>query len=58
MAILGNLSNSFGNLMRQRERQAKLSVHAYLASLDDASLTRVGFKRSELKTGGRINHFM
>ncbi|MEL7428920.1 MAG: hypothetical protein AAFN43_02860 [Pseudomonadota bacterium] len=58
MAILGNLGDRFGNMMRVREKQAQLSVHAYLASLDDATLARVGYKRSDLKKGGRINPFM
>jgi len=58
MAILGNISNGFEKLMRVREKQAQLSVHAYLATLDDATLTRAGLKRSELKKGGQINHFV
>ncbi|MDJ0613516.1 MAG: hypothetical protein QNJ29_07540 [Rhizobiaceae bacterium] len=58
MAILGNIGNGFERLMRVREKQAQLSVHAYLATLDDATLTRVGVSRSELKKGGRVNHFV
>ena len=58
MAIFGNFGNGFERLMQVREKQAQLSVHAYLATLDDATLTRAGVKRSELKKGGRINHFV
>lgn len=58
MAILGNIGNGFQRMMRVREKQAQLSVHAYLATLDDAMLTRAGIKRSELKKGGQINHFV
>lgn len=58
MAILGNIGNGFERLMRVREKQAQLSVHAYLATLDDATLTRVGMKRQDLKKGGRVNHFV
>ncbi len=58
MAILGNIGNGFGRLMQVREKQAQLSVHAYLATLDDATLTRAGLKRADLKKGGRINHFV
>ncbi|MEM9280046.1 MAG: hypothetical protein AAGA76_15885 [Pseudomonadota bacterium] len=58
MAILGNIGNGFGKLLRTRERQAQLSVHAYLAQFDDATLARLGMKREELKTGGSVNHFI
>ena len=58
MAVFGKFSNGFGQLLNAREKQAERSVHAYLATLDDASLKRIGFNRSELKTGGRINHFI
>lgn len=58
MAILGNIGNGFGRFMRINERQAELSVHAYLASLDDATLGRMGVNRNNLKKGGRINHFI
>ena len=58
MAILGNLSNGFESLLRAREKQAQLSVHAYLAQFDDAKLARLGVYRSQLKSGGSINHFI
>ncbi len=58
MTILGNIGSGFGNLLRAREKQAQLSVHAYLAQLDDARLASMGGKRSQLKTGGKINHFL
>ena len=58
MAVFGSFSNGFGQLLRAREKQAERSVHAYLATLDDASLKRAGFNRNELKSGGRINHFL
>ncbi len=58
MAILEDIGNGFQRMMRVREKHAQLSVHAYLATLDDATLTRAGIKRSELKKGGQINHFV
>lgn len=58
MAILGNIGSGFERMMRVREKQAQLSVHAYLATLDDATLTRAGIKRGDLKKGGQINHFV
>ncbi|MEM7215514.1 MAG: hypothetical protein AAF423_08225 [Pseudomonadota bacterium] len=58
MTILGNISNSFENVLRAREKQAQLSVHAYLAQFDDATLARFGMKREQLKKGGNINHFI
>ncbi|MEM7290163.1 MAG: hypothetical protein AAF412_07330 [Pseudomonadota bacterium] len=58
MAILGNIGNGFDKLIRVREKQAQLSVHAYLASLDDSTLNRAGIKRDALKKGGQINYFM
>lgn len=48
----------FSSLMKSREKQAELSVHAYLAQFDDATLNRIGVKRTELKKGGQINHFL
>lgn len=58
MAILGNIGNGLDRFMRVREKQAELSVHAYLASLDDATLGRMGISRKNLKKGGRVNHFI
>lgn len=58
MAILGNISNGFERLIRTRQRQAELSVHAYLAQFDDAKLAGLGIKRKDLKVGGTINHFL
>ena len=58
MSVMGKFSSGFGRLLRAREKQAERSVHAYLATLDDAALKRVGFERSELKAGGSINHFI
>ena len=58
MAILGNISNGFERLLRTREKQAQLSVHAYLAQFDDATLARLGMRRDQLKKGGNINHFL
>lgn len=58
MTILGNISNGFENVLRAREKQAQLSVHAYLAQFDDATLARFGMKREQLKKGGNINHFI
>ncbi len=45
-------------ILRAREKQAELSVHAHLASFDDAALSRIGIKRKQLKTGGNMNFFM
>ncbi|MEM9333173.1 MAG: hypothetical protein AAGA53_17755 [Pseudomonadota bacterium] len=58
MALIGNISSGFESLLRTREKQAQLSVHAYLAQLDDGTLARLGMKREELKKGGSINHFI
>ncbi|MGI9352293.1 MAG: hypothetical protein ACR2O3_12080 [Rhizobiaceae bacterium] len=58
MTVLGNISNGFERLLRSREKQAQLSVHAYLAQFDDATLARFGMKRNQLKKGGQINHFI
>ncbi len=58
MAILGNIGEGFGKMMRVREKQAELSVHAYLASLDDATLTQIGVRRDSLKAGGNVNYFL
>lgn len=48
----------FSKLMKSREKQAELSVHAYLSQFDDATLSRIGYNRKSLKTGGQINHFL
>ena len=48
----------FSNLIKAREKQAELSVHAYLAQFDDSTLSRMGVNRKSLKTGGSINHFI
>lgn len=48
----------FSNLIKAREKQAVLSVHAYLAQFDDSTLSRMGVNRKSLKTGGSINHFI
>ena len=58
MAILGNISNGFDRFIKGREKKAELIVHAYLASLDDATLTRLGVSRKDLKPGGRMTHFI
>jgi len=58
MAILGNISNGLEKFMRVREKAAQLSVHAYLASLDDSTLKNIGVNRKDLKKGGRVNHFV
>ena len=58
MAIIGNISNGFERFVRVRERQAELSVHAYLATMDDATLNRLGVNRKSLKKGGSVNHFL
>ena len=58
MAILGNISNGFERFVRVRQKQAELSVHAYLSTMDDATLTRLGVNRKELKRGGSVNHFL
>ena len=58
MTILGNISNGFERFVRVREKQAELSVHAYLATMDDATLNRLGLTRGKLKKGGSINHFI
>lgn len=55
----GNKTMSmFSNLIKAREKQAELSVHAYLAQFDDNTLSRMGVNRKNLKTGGSINHFL
>ncbi len=48
----------FSNLIKAREKQAELCVHAYLSQFDDATLTRMGVNRKSLKTGGSVNHFL
>jgi len=48
----------FNKILRAREKQAELSVHAHLASYDDATLSRLGVARKELKSGGYVNYFM
>lgn len=48
----------FSNLIRAREKQAELSVHAYLAQFDDSTLSRMGVNRKALKKGGSVNHFI
>ena len=58
MNILGNITSATRALMRAREKQAQLSVHAYLAQFDDESLNSLGVKRSQLKRGGSVNHFI
>ncbi len=58
MAILGNIGNGFERLLRTREKQAQLSVHAYLSQFDDAKLARLGINRNQLKPGGSINYFL
>ncbi len=62
MSIIGNIGTAtrkgFRNLMRAREHEAVLSVHAYLATLDDDTLSRAGYKRSQLKRGGSVNHLI
>lgn len=58
MAILGNLGNGFQRYMKAREKTAQLSVHAYLATLDDVTLSRLNYKRADLKKGGRVNYFI
>lgn len=58
-STIGNAAKSgFDSFVRTRERQAQLSVHAYLAQLDDATLTKMGVSRDKLKRGGRVNHFI
>lgn len=58
MSVLGNIGSGFGNMLRAREKQAELSVHAYLAQFDDAALARMGVSRKSLKKGGRVNYFL
>ncbi|MEO0328635.1 MAG: hypothetical protein AAF217_08565 [Pseudomonadota bacterium] len=62
MAFFNTLGSSaksgFNSLMRAREKEAQLSVHAYLSNLDDVALTRLGVSRSQLKQGGSVNFFM
>lgn len=58
MAMLGNIGNGFQRFVQVREKQAQLSVHAYLATLDDSTLQRLGVNRANLKKGGRLNHFI
>ncbi len=48
----------FDNILRARQEQAELSVHAYLAGLDNKTLKTLGVNRKDLKKGGRINHFL
>ncbi len=48
----------FSNLIKAREKEAELSVHAYLAQFDDSTLSRMGVNRKSLKSGGRVNHFL
>ena len=58
MNILGNIGSATKAVMRAREKQAELSVHAYLSSFDDKTLSNLGVKRSELKRGGSVNFFI
>ena len=55
---MGFFGEGFDRLMRARQKQAELSVHAYLATMDDATLKRLGFSRDKLKKGGSVNHFI
>lgn len=48
----------FAKLIKSREKQAELSVHAYLSQFDDATLSRIGVSRKNLKKGGVVNHFL
>lgn len=58
MNILGSIGSAAKAFVVAREKQAQLSVHAYLAQFDDASLENMGVKRHELKKGGSVNHFL
>lgn len=53
-----NTMSMFSNLIKAREKQAELSVHAYLAQFDDNTLSRMGVNRKNLKSGGTVNHFL
>ena len=48
----------FERLIKAREKQAQLSVHAHLATFDDETLSKIGVNRKDLKKGGTINFFM
>jgi len=58
MNIIGNISSATKAIMRAREKQAQLSVDAYLAQFDDASLASFGVSRTSLKKGGSVNYFI
>ncbi len=52
MPFMQSLNKGFERMIRVRERQSRLAAHAYLATLDDATLKGLGYKRSELEKGG------
>ncbi|MBJ3775504.1 hypothetical protein [Acuticoccus mangrovi] len=45
----GLLSRIGARIMASRKRQADRAVAAYLLSLDDATLTRLGYDRTEIE---------
>ncbi len=47
----------FSGIIRAREARVERDVHAFLASLDDATLAKGGFNRSSLKKGGTFTGF-
>lgn len=44
--------NTFDRMIAARERQARRYVNGALLSLDDETLARAGFTRSQLKQNG------
>ncbi|NVK33784.1 MAG: hypothetical protein HWE23_04835 [Rhodobacteraceae bacterium] len=46
------MSRAFGRMMEARSKQARMCVNSYLLSLDDATLTSHGYKRSEIEREG------
>ncbi|WP_417686149.1 hypothetical protein [Roseibium sp.] len=48
----GFVRRAFDRMVEAREKQARKYVNGYLLSLDDATLTAHGYKRSELEREG------
>lgn len=46
------LKRAVGGLMEAREREARRYVNGYLLTLDDATLTSLGYERETLRKSG------
>lgn len=52
-SVLARLMN---RIVEARQRQAQRAINAYLLSLDDTSLERLGYERDELEKDGAAGY--